>query len=68
LVNRFEAEARGSCQGPLADHLCRLNFVSLGKLHSLPCAEIGVQLLSQLISRHYEPSWLVMATNFAFRA
>src|ERR1700751_3457716 len=45
LVNKLEAEARAGRQGPLADYLCRKDFVVLDELGYLPFAHAGGQLL-----------------------
>jgi hypothetical protein len=45
LVNRLETEVRNACQGRLADHLTRMDFVILDELGYLPFAQSGGQLL-----------------------
>ena len=46
LVNQLDGEARIGRQGRLADHLCRLDWVTLDELGYLPFAQTGDQLSS----------------------
>ena len=47
LVNRLETETRNGRQGPLADHLTRMDFIVLDELNYLPFAQSGGQLAAR---------------------
>jgi DNA replication protein DnaC len=66
LVNRLESEARNGRQGRLADHLTRMDFVILDELGYLLFAQSGGQLLFHPISRLYERTSVIVASNLSF--
>ena len=66
LVNRLEAEARGGRQGRIADVLSRKNFIVLDELGYLPFSASGGALLFHLLSKLYERTSVVIATNLSF--
>ena len=66
LVNRLESETRSGKQGRIADYLSRLDFVLLDELGYLPFAQAGGQLLFHLVSKLYERTSIIVATNLTF--
>src|SRR6185437_16487702 len=48
LVNGLETETRNGRQGPLAEHLTRMDFIVLDELGYLPFAQCDGQLLFRL--------------------
>jgi IstB-like ATP binding protein len=66
LVNRLEIETRNGRQGRIAEQLTRMDFIILDELGYLPFAQSGGQLLFHLVSRRYERTLIIVATNLAF--
>ena len=66
LVTRLEEETRIGKGGILAGQLSRLDLAVLDELGYLPFARSGGQLLFHLISKLYERTCVVIATNLAF--
>ncbi len=52
-------------QGPIAEHLTPMDFIVLDEFDYLPFAQSGGQLLFCLVSRLYERTSIVVATDLA---
>jgi len=65
LLNRLESEARGGRQDRLAEYLSGMGFVVLDQLGYLPFAQAGGRLLFHRISRLYQRTSVIVATNLA---
>ncbi len=66
LVTQLKEETRTGKAGALAAQLSRQELVVLDELGYLPFARSGGQLLFHLISKLYERTSVIIATNLAF--
>lgn len=66
MANRLDTESRAGKQGRTAGYLIRLDFIVLDELGYLPFAQVGGQFLFHLISKLYQRTSIIVATNLAF--